>query len=62
MMADENNNVESPVVGGADTAPTVAGETQSTTSGDANPPREGRGGGGGRGRGGNSGGTMAVKS
>jgi small subunit ribosomal protein S5 len=51
-MADENNNQEIPVVNGVDTSTSVAGETQSTTSGDANPPRDGRGGGGGRGRGG----------
>jgi small subunit ribosomal protein S5 len=54
MMADENNTQEAPVVAGADTA-TVAAETQSTTSGDANAPREARGR-GGRGAGGGRGG------
>src|SRR5690606_25448809 len=70
MMADENNNQEAPVVDGAgstsapSTEPTVAGETQSQTSGDAveqRTPREARGsrggrGGGGGGRGGDRGG------
>jgi small subunit ribosomal protein S5 len=54
MMADETNNQEAPQVEAA-TEPTVAGETQTQTSGDAAPqqregrgPRGGRGGGGGR--------------
>lgn len=55
MMADENNNQETPVVdnGGATptptTAPSEAGDNQSAAGGDPSQPREARGGRGGRG-------------
>ena len=56
-MADENNNQETPQETPAVAAePTVAADTQSTESGDANEPRGPREARGGRGRGGRDGG------
>jgi small subunit ribosomal protein S5 len=52
MMADENNNQETPVIDTPAAEPAVAAEASPQDSGDAAPQREARGGRGGRGGGG----------